>query len=199
MVLSDKDIRQVLCAGDLVIDPLDDNRVQPASIDLTLDDEFLVPSIVRSWERLHHKIVLKPSSPIIDLNDVKESVDAEPMLPRKDPALLLMPQEFCLGSTVERVEIPNYLVGRIEGKSSLGRLGLMIHATAGYIDPGWKGKITLEIYNLNYRPIILRSGKGICQLSFAYLASPAAYPYGHEKIGSRYQNQTTVTASRYED
>lgn len=187
MVLSDRDIRKALCAGDLVVDPLDDNRVQPASIDLTLDRQFLIP---------HDP---SPYPPPIDLSDVAKTLNHEPMVGVSPDYLYLAPQEFCLGSTVERVEIPDYLVARVEGKSSLGRLGLIVHATAGYIDPGFKGKITLEIYNLNYRPITLYPGKSICQLSFNRLESPAVYPYGHEKVGSRYQNQTAVTASRYED
>jgi dCTP deaminase len=191
MVLSDRDLRQALCRGDLVVDPLDDNRVQPASIDLTLASKFLVS---------HDE---SPYPPPIDLADVRGTLELEPMVGvtcgvGQPDYLYLGPQQFCLGSTVERVEIPDYLVARVEGKSSLGRLGLIVHATAGYIDPGFKGTITLEIYNLNYRPIILHPGRAICQLSLISLTTPAVYPYGHEKNKSRYQNQTVVTASRYE-
>lgn len=186
MVLSDRDIRRSLCAGDLVIDPLDDDRIQPASVDLTLCDEFLV----RPWSGAYE---CHP----IDLDDVEGSLATQPMRKKKCKLHILLPREFCLGSTLEHIEIPNDMVGRVEGKSSLGRLGLIVHATAGYVDPGFKGKITLEIYNLNFRPIILHPGKSICQLSFSRLESPAVYPYGHEKVGSHYQGQNTVTGSRY--
>lgn len=193
MVLSDRDIRKALAEGHLVIDSLNDDRIQPASVDLTLDYTVLVPPpyFKRSnWPTGAHSI---------DLNNVKGGLDKEPWETHHTDNFTLSPGEFILGSTIERVEIPDFLVARVEGKSSLGRLGLLVHATAGYIDPGFKGKITLEIYNLNYRTIVLHPEKAICQLSFGSLTSPAEYPYGHEKIGSRYQNQDSVTASRYED
>lgn len=161
------------------IDPFDESRVQPASVDLTLADEWLT---------------FPASDHAIDMDDAKH-VETEKTIAE---AYLLMPHELILCSTAEYVEIPGDLQAQVHGKSSLGRLGLLVHVTAGFIDPGFKGKITLEMYNLNNRPILLRAGKPICQLSFTALSQPAEFPYGHEKLGSHYQDQREVTGSRYD-
>lgn len=185
MVLSDRDLRRRLNMGDssIVIDPLDEDQIQPASVDLTLDSEFLVYQAF-DWR------------PPIRLDDIKGTLNGEPSH-TVHHAYTLHPGQFCLASTAERVEVPDDLVARVEGKSSIGRLGLLIHATAGYIDPGFKGKITLEMFNLINRPIVLTAGKSVCQISFLRLSSKAEFPYGHEKLNSKYQDQTKVTASLY--
>jgi dCTP deaminase len=201
MVLSDRDLRLALDGkrkrkgttliykgSPLVIDPLEESRIQPASIDLTLDDEFHVSRERFSESKVHRSIV--------DLADIKKYAP-DPYIVRGDH--WIKPGEFVLASTAERVEIPDDLCARVEGKSSLGRLGLLVHLTAGYIDPGFKGKITLEIVNLSQSEIILRPGKAICQLSVIELSSEAEHPYGHESRESKYQNQTKVTASKYDD
>lgn len=205
-VLSDRDIRKYL-SGEfiepnprctvavltrVIIDPLDETQIQPASIDLKLAPEFRRYDFkaIRSYSE-----ALKLNSDfIIDLDNKGETTTQL----IEDEKYILEPDEFILGSTIERVEIPDNLCARVEGKSSLGRLGLLIHATAGYIDPGFKGKITLEIKNLNNRPIILRAGKPVCQLSLTELSSPAEFPYGHTNLNSKYQNQDAVTASKYQ-
>jgi dCTP deaminase len=115
----------------------------------------------------------------------------------QDDTFVIHPGEFCLGRTLEWVELPDDIVARIEGKSSLGRLGLIVHATAGFCDPGWKGTLTLELNNLTRVPIVLAPGKPIAQLSFMTLDRPALRPYGSEGLGSHYQGQRAATASRY--
>jgi dCTP deaminase len=213
-VLSDKDINEYLDGNggnwpwlkELVIDPLDRTQIQPASIDLKLAGEFRryedsrqeayrrfredSGSLIQASQRFDEFL---RDEKVIDLNDRKAST----ILVEED-SYELKPGEFILGSTVERVEIPDNLCARVEGKSSLGRLGLLVHATAGYIDPGFRGKITLEIMNLNNRPIILRAGKPICQLSLIELTSPAKRPYGHAELNSKYQDQRGVQESLYE-
>lgn len=197
MILSDRDIHQALNrdklrfgqhgAGKqpLVIDPLKDEQIQPASIDLTLDREFHIDA---EWNRrkkmepfesniVHNHSFTWP----LDLDDIKGSLEKFKTDIIYD-AYTIPPGGFCLASTVERVEIPDDLCARVEGKSSLGRLGLLVHLTAGYIDPGFKGKITLEIVNLNSRPIVLRPGRSVCQLSILTLSSPAQHPYGSERF-----------------
>lgn len=210
MVLSDRDIRWRLkrppieflrVPNHLIIDPLDESRIQPASIDLTLDNEFHYQGPEGQRERTVMEVergYYYAPDLAIDLTNIKDAFETWP-LEESGPVDLfrIEPGEFILGSTVERVEIPADLCARVEGKSSLGRLGLLVHLTAGYIDPGFKGKITLEIVNLNERAIILRPGLSICQLSLIQLSSPAEAPYGHESRQSKYQDQKTVTASRY--
>ncbi len=181
MILSDADILK----RPGLLSPFDRKRVQPASVDLTLDRRFLVPDIY------------DPSLVAIDLRDVKGTYDLDPLVEVETDSLVLDPQMFCLGSTYEHVAIPDDLVARVEGRSSLGRLGLLVHATAGYIDPGYEGKITLEFYNLGRRPILLRPGVAICQVSFIRLSSKADRPYGTPGLGSKYQNSESVVASRY--
>ena len=176
MVLSDHTIREQLATGRLVIDPFDDALVQPSSVDVRVAREFRV----FHNNRQPYIDVRKPSE---ELTDLVEIADDEPFI--------LHPGEFVLGSTVERVAIPDDIVARLEGKSSLGRLGLLIHSTAGYIDPGWDGYITLELSNVARLPITIYAGMRIGQLSFQLLTTPVDTPY-HGK----YQGQRGPTASR---
>jgi dCTP deaminase len=182
-VLSDGTIRRLVAEGHVRIDPWDDAMVQPASVDLRLGTSFRVFH--------NHRITA------IDLADpprnLTEHVEVE-----DDESFVIHPGEFVLGRTQEHVELPNDIVARIEGKSSLGRLGLIVHATAGFVDPGFKGTLTLEITNLTRVPIILWPGKPIAQLSFMALDRPAERPYGHPDLGSHYHGQVEATESRYE-
>lgn len=185
MVLSDRDIRRRIGvkndpAYGIGIDPFDDDQVQPSSIDLTLANEW----------RVYPALEAQP----IDIDCAKE-VETIKLV---SDQYVLEPHALALFSTAEYVEIPTTLCARVEGKSSIGRLGLLIHCTAGFIDPGFKGKITLEMVNLNNRPIILRAGKPICQLSFFGLTAPPEKPYGHPDLGSHYQDQREVVGSRYD-
>lgn len=181
MVLSDRDIRAAIERGRIAIDPFDPKRLQPASVDITLDRTF------RVFRSTRH--------PYIDLakgvDDITDLVTVD-----RDP-FILHPGEFVLGSTFERVRLASDIVSRVEGKSSLGRLGLLIHSTAGFIDPGWDGHITLELSNVNTIPITLYPLMRIGQLSFFELSSPAERPYGSQGLGSSYQGQAGPTPSRY--
>src|SRR4051794_1659371 len=182
-VLSDGTIRRLIAEGRVRVEPFDDSMVQPASIDLRLGSSFRVFH--------NHRITA------IHLADppkhITELVEIDPT-----DSFVIHPGEFVLGSTQEHVELPDDVVARIEGKSSLGRLGLIVHATAGFVDPGFKGTLTLEITNLTRVPIILWPGKPIAQLSFMALDQPAERPYGHPELGSHYHGQTDATESRYE-
>lgn len=182
MVLSDKSIKQQLEQGRVVVSPLDPQDIQPASIDLHLDRQILIFTNSRQ--------------PYID---VKESLDnlTEIVTIPEDSPFILHPGEFVLGSTAEHIELPEDLVARLEGKSSLGRLGLVIHSTAGFVDPGWKGHLTLELSNLARLPITLYYGMKIGQISFLRLTTAAEQIYGSESLGSRYQGQTLPTPSRF--
>jgi len=182
-VLSDGTIRRLVAEGRVRIEPFDESMVQPASIDLNLGDSF----------RVFHNFRV----PAIDLADPPTNLTEHVQVPEGEP-FVIHPGEFCLGRTAEWVELPDDLVARIEGKSSLGRLGLIVHATAGFVDPGWKGTLTLEITNLTRVPIILWPGKPIAQLSFMTLDAPAERPYGHPDLGSHYHGQVEATESRYE-
>jgi dCTP deaminase len=182
-VLSDGTIRRLVDEGRLRIAPWDPAMVQPASIDLRLG---------RSFRVFHnHKL------PAIDLAEPPQGV-TELVEIAEDQSFVIHPGEFVLGTTSEWVELPNDIVARIEGKSSLGRLGLIVHATAGFVDPGFKGTLTLEITNLTRVPIVLWPGKPIAQLSFMTLDRPAERPYGHPDLGSHYHGQAEATESRYE-
>jgi dCTP deaminase len=182
-VLSDGTIRRLVAEGRVRIDPWDDSMVQPASVDLRLGNSFRVFH--------NHRITA------IDLADpprnLTEHVEIDP-----NDSFSIHPGEFVLGRTQEHVELPDDIVARIEGKSSLGRLGLIVHATAGFVDPGFRGTLTLEITNLTRVPIILWPGKPIAQLSFMTLDRPAERPYGHPELGSHYHGQVDATESRYE-
>jgi dCTP deaminase len=182
-VLSDGTIRRLVAEGRVRIEPFDDAMVQPASIDLRLGSSFRVFH--------NHRIGA------IDLADPPKNLTEHVVIDDGD-SFVIHPGEFVLGTTQEYVELPDDIVSRIEGKSSLGRLGLIVHATAGFVDPGFKGTLTLEITNLTRVPIILWPGKPIAQLSFMALDRPAERPYGHPDLGSHYHGQVEATESRYE-
>jgi dCTP deaminase len=181
-VLSDGTIRRLVEEGRIVIDPWDESRVQPASVDLTLGGSFRVFH--------NHRVTA------IDLRDPPDNLTEQVDISGDEP-FVIHPGEFCLGRTLEWVELPDDLVSRVEGKSSIGRLGLIVHATAGFVDPGWKGTLTLELNNLTRVPIKLYQGLPIAQLSFMALDAPAERPYGSPGLGSHYQGQTAATESRY--
>ena len=181
MILSDRSIREELAAGRIVIDPLDAGAVQPSSVDLTIDRYFRV-------FRNHTRRVIDVREPQEDLTELVE-VDGE--------GFILHPSEFALGSTAERVALPDDLVARLEGKSSLGRLGLLIHSTADFVDAGWDGHLTLELSNVANLPITLYPGMRIGQISFLRMTTPADRPYGSAAVGSKYQGQRGPTPSRY--
>jgi dCTP deaminase len=180
--LSDGTIRRLVDEGRLKVDPWDPALVQPASIDLRLGDSFRVFH--------NHRVTA------IDLRDVPTNLTEEVKV-REDEPFVIHPGEFCLGRTLEWVELPDDVVARVEGKSSLGRLGLIVHATAGFVDPGWKGTLTLELNNLTRVPIKLWPGLAIAQLSVMALDRPAERPYGSPDLGSHYQGQVAATESRY--
>jgi dCTP deaminase len=182
-VLSDGTILELVEEGRIRIDPWDPDMVQPASVDLRLGDSF----------RVFHN----HRASAIDLRKPPSNLTEEVVVPPDEP-FVIHPGEFCLGRTLESVEIPDDIVARIEGKSSLGRLGLIVHATAGFCDPGWKGTLTLELNNLTRVPIRLYPNLPIAQLSFMALDRPARRPYGSSGLGSHYQGQRAATESRYE-
>ncbi len=182
MVLSDKTIREEIEAGRIVIDPFDEAMIQPSSIDVRVDSSYRVFNNTRY--------------PYIDvkqpMEDLTELVRTEP-----DEPFILHPGEFVLGQTLEKVTLPNDLVARLEGKSSLGRLGLLIHSTAGFVDAGFSGNLTLELSNVANLPITIYHGMPIGQLSFMQMDRPVESPYGSSERGSKYQEQAEPTASRY--
>ena len=185
MVLSDHTIREQLDGGRIVIDPLGEDCIQPASVDLHLDRHILV-------FRNNHV-------PYVDIRANPERLTDLVTMADDDP-FILHPGEFVLGSTLEHVGVPNDLVARLEGKSSLGRVGLLIHSTAGYVDPGWRGNLTLELSNVSNLPITLYHRMKIGQISFLRLTTPADNTYGAKELGSKYQGQSLPTASRvYEE
>ena len=181
MLLSDRDIRAEVEAGGLQLDPWDPDLVQPSSVDVRLDRFFRV----FNNQRYTH---IDPALQQDDLTSPVEIADGDPFV--------LHPGEFVLGSTLEVITLPIHLASRLEGKSSLGRLGLITHATAGFIDPGFSGHITLELSNVANLPITLWPGMKIGQLCVFKLSSPAEHPYGSERYGSRYQGQRGPTPSR---
>lgn len=181
MVLSDRSIRQQMAAGRIVVEPCDPRDIQPSSIDLHLSDQFQV-------FRNSRYPYIDPSMEQQGLMDAVEATLDEPFV--------LHPGEFVLGSTVERIELPDDIVARLEGKSSLGRLGLLIHSTAGYVDPGWIGTLTLELSNVAKLPIVLTPGMPIGQISFMQMSTPVDRPYGSPELRSKYQGQVEPTPSR---
>ncbi|MFD7642977.1 dCTP deaminase [Kitasatospora sp. NPDC059795] len=181
MLLSDNDIRSEIDKGRVVIDPYDPSMVQPSSIDVRLDRFF------RVFEN-HRYPHIDPSEEQPDLTRLVE--------PEGDDAFVLHPGEFVLASTYEVITLPNDVASRLEGKSSLGRLGLLTHSTAGFIDPGFSGHVTLELSNVATLPIKLYPGMKIGQLCLFRLSSPAEHPYGSARYGSRYQGQRGPTPSR---
>jgi dCTP deaminase len=182
VILSDRDLRTELAAGRIIIEPFDEACVQPSSIDIKVHNLFRV-------FRNHTAGIIDVKK---DMTDLTELVDI-PL----DGVFILHPGEFVLGSTLERVAVPNDLVARVEGKSSLGRLGLLIHSTAGFIDAGFDGHVTLELANVANLPITLYPGMKIGQISFMKMTSPAEKPYGSGAKGSKYQGQRGPTPSRY--
>jgi len=182
MILSDKSIREELAAGRIVIDPIGDGCIQPSSVDLRVDRYF--------------RVFRNHSQRVIDVKDDQEEL-SELVEVIEEDALILHPGEFVLGATLERVALPDDLVGRLEGKSSLGRLGLLIHSTAGFVDPGFDGYLTLELSNVANLPITVYPGMKIGQISFLRMTTPAETPYGSSALGSKYQNQRGPTPSRY--
>ena len=182
MVLSDRTIRRLLDEGRIEIDPYDPALLQPSSVDVRVDRFFRVFHNAR----YPYIDVKQPQEDLTELVEVDE-----------ETAFILHPGEFVLGSTLERVRLPDDLVARLEGKSSLGRLGLLIHSTAGYIDPGWDGQVTLELSNVANLPITIYYGMKIGQISFVQLSEPADSPYGAAGVGSKYQGQKGPVPSRY--
>ena len=181
MLLSDRDLRAEIKAGRLVIDPYDDSLVQPSSIDVRLDRFFRVFNN-------HLYTHIDPAEQQDDLTAMVEVAEGE--------AFVLHPGEFVLASTLEVITLGDQLAGRLEGKSSLGRLGLLTHSTAGFIDPGFSGHVTLELSNVANLPIKLWPGMKIGQLCIFRLSSPSEHPYGSAVYGSRYQGQRGPTPSR---
>ena len=182
MVLSDRTIKEELAKGRIVIDPLDPSDIQPASVDLHLDRKLLV---FRNTRQPY--IDVRKDLP--DLTEIEEIPD--------DTPFILHPGEFVLASTMESVTLPDDVVARLEGKSSLGRIGLLIHSTAGYVDPGWSGHLTLELSNVANLPVTLYYRMKIGQISFLRLTTPADNLYGSPVLGSKYQGQVEPTASRF--
>ncbi len=181
VIFSDRTIREALETGRIVVDPLRPDYIQPSSIDLRVDRYF------RVFEN-HRYPYIDPKQDQPDLTTEVSSEDDEPFI--------LHPGEFVLGATLETVGLADDIVARLEGKSSLGRLGLLIHSTAGFIDPGFKGQVTLELSNVANLPIAIYPGMKIGQVSFYELTTPAEFPYGSSEAGSKYQGQTGPTASR---
>jgi dCTP deaminase len=181
MLLSDRDIRSEVDLGRVGLHPYDASMIQPSSIDVRLDRMF------RVFE--NHRY------PHIDPAEEQSELTRE-VEPVGDEAFILHPGEFVLGSTYERVSLPDDIAARLEGKSSLGRLGLLTHSTAGFIDPGFTGHVTLELSNVATLPIKLYPGMKIGQLCFFRLSSPSEHPYGSAGSGSRYQDQRGPTPSR---
>jgi dCTP deaminase len=182
MILSDRSIREEIEQGRIEVDPFDERCLQPSSIDLHVDRTF------RTFHNARYPFI----DVKVDMPDLTELVEVE-----GDNPFILHPGEFVLGSTLERVRLPDDLVARLEGKSSLGRLGLLIHSTAGYVDPGWDGYLTLELSNVANLPITIYPGMKIGQISFFRLTSAAERPYGAAGRGSKYQGQRGPTASRF--
>lgn len=182
MILSDRTIREQLAAGRIGIEPLADGAIQPSSVDLRLDRYF----------RVFRNHTLGCIDVKQDLGALTDLVEIDP-----DGVFILHPGEFVLGCTLEQVKLPDDLVGRLEGKSSLGRLGLLIHSTAGFVDAGWQGQLTLELSNVANLPITLYPGMKIGQVSFIAMSTPADNPYGSRAVGSKYQGQVGPIPSRY--
>ena len=181
MILSDRSIKESVASGRIVIIPYDEELVQPASVDIRLDNRFLV-------FRNYKHTCIDPKSPQPDLTELVAVEDGEPFI--------VHPGEFVLGSTVERIGLGADVAAQLGGKSSLGRLGLIVHATAGFIDPGFEGSVTLELSNVANLPIRLYPGMKVGQISFFAMSTPADRPYGSPGLGSKYKGQAVPTASR---
>lgn len=181
MLLSDRDIRAEIQSGRVGLDPFDEEMIQPSSVDVRLDRYF------RVFENHRYSFI----DPAIEQPDLTREIMTE-----EDESFVLHPGEFVLASTFEVITLPDDVAGRLEGKSSLGRLGVLTHSTAGFIDPGFSGHITLELSNVANLPVTLHPGMKIGQLCLFRLSSPAEHPYGSAKYGSRYQGQRGPTPSR---
>jgi dCTP deaminase len=182
VVLSDRTIRAEVESGRIVFDPFDPDLIQPSSVDVRVDRKF------RVFHNARHPYI-DVRKPMDDLTELVEVAEDEPFI--------LHPGEFVLGQTLERVRLPDDIVARLEGKSSLGRLGLLIHSTAGFVDAGFEGNLTLELSNVANLPITIYHGMPIGQISFMRMDAPVERPYGSGEAGSKYQGQTEPTASRY--
>ncbi|HLG00900.1 MAG TPA: dCTP deaminase [Acidimicrobiia bacterium] len=182
MVLSDASIRKALADGRILIEPFDEGDLQPSSVDLHIDRYF--------------RVFRNDTTPFIDPKISQEDL-TELVTVHEDDRFILHPGEFVLGSTFERVRLADDLVARLEGKSSLGRLGLLIHSTAGFVDAGWDGHLTLELSNVANLPIALYPGMKIGQISFLEMTTAAEHSYGSTERGSKYQGQRGPTPSRY--
>lgn len=182
MILTDTSIQSALSAGRLKVEPFDPVSLQPSSIDLRLSGSF----------RIFNNHNTGSIDPRKDQGDLTTAVEIE-----DGDEFILHPGEFVLGATYERVVLPDDLVGRLEGRSSLGRIGLMIHSTAGFVDPGWDGQLTLELTNVATLPILLAPYMRIAQLSLFQATAPAARPYGSLSLHSKYQGQVGPTPSRF--
>ena len=183
-ILSDKTIKEYLEEGKIVIDPLkDEQQIQPSSVDMRLGDEFKV-----------FKVIRKPYIDPKDEEDIAEYMESSTV--PEGEAFIIHPNEFALATTQEYVKVPDDLVARVEGRSSMGRLGVTMHVTAGYVDPGFEGRITLEISNIGAMPVALYPGQRVCQLVFETMTTPAELPYGHPKRNSKYMNQLKPESSR---
>ena len=183
-ILSDKTIKEYLEEGKIVIDPLkDEQQIQPSSVDMRLGDEFKV-----------FKVIRKPYIDPKDEEDIAEYMESSTV--PEGEAFIIHPNEFALATTQEYVKVPDDLVARVEGRSSMGRLGVTMHVTAGYVDPGFEGRITLEISNIGAMPVALYPGQRVCQLVFETMTTPAELPYGHPKRNSKYLNQLKPESSR---
>ena len=181
VLLSDRDIRKSINAGDLGIEPFDPELIQPSSVDVRMDRYF----------RVFNNSKYTHIDPKLNQDELTSLVEVE-----DGDAFVLHPGEFVLASTLEKFTLPAHLAGRLEGKSSLGRLGLLTHSTAGFIDPGFSGYITLELSNVANLPITLWPGMKVGQLALFQMSSPAETPYGSGKLGSKYQGQRGPTPSK---
>ena len=183
-ILSDKTIKEYLEEGKIVIDPLKyEQQIQPSSVDMRLGDEFKV-----------FKVIRKPYIDPKDEEDIAEYMESSTV--HEGEAFIIHPNEFALATTQEYVKVPDDLVARVEGRSSMGRLGVTMHVTAGYVDPGFEGRITLEISNIGAMPVALYPGQRVCQLVFETMTTPAELPYGHPKRNSKYMKQLKPESSR---
>lgn len=183
-ILNDKDLKKCIDNKRIIINPLlDKQQIQPSSIDMRLGNEFKVFKVIR-------KPFIDPKDDE-DLNSYMESV-----IVNKNDAFIIHPGEFALATTLEYVKVPDDLVARVEGRSSMGRLGVTMHVTAGYIDPGFEGRITLEISNIGAMPVALYPGQRVCQIVFETMTNPAEKPYGHPDRNSKYMGQKSPESSR---
>jgi len=180
MILSDRDILKKIKKGEIKIKPFVGSNLQPSTLDLKLSRKIRV---FDNWE--------------LGVIDVRERADSSKVVKISVKGLIVHPGEFILGSTVEKVGLPNDIAAKLEGRSSLGRLGLIVHATAGYVDPGFSGWLTFEISNISRLPIKLYADMKIAQICFFQMTSPAINPYGSKKLNSKYQGQKGPTASKF--